>query len=204
MKNWIAFTLLSLSTSLAFAKTPAFDVQGATTILTCQSSSHDFMEWQTHFAAPNEKASKNKAKFVNELNSMSYRYRLPFTVTLLNSLDNTEVSGNHVVLHGGKSIYLEIDWAKYPKLHQQYQSIQAQTFKAMEKALNNKDDKALDNLPSMKRRIKASEVDFETMYTTKPKTIKVVKEFGFQAMSGEDWVTEITDKGYVGCTYPQS
>ncbi|WP_314341899.1 hypothetical protein [Simonsiella muelleri] len=31
---------------------------------------------------------------------------------------------------------------------------------------------------------KASEMDFKTIYTSKPKTIKVVKKFGFRAKIG--------------------
>jgi putative peptidoglycan bound protein len=58
-------------------------------------------------------------RFVNKIDNITYRYRLPFKVHLANPLDGKEVEGQYVAIRNN-AIYLEIDWPQYPKLHLLY------------------------------------------------------------------------------------
>ncbi|WP_373742171.1 peptidoglycan-binding protein [Neisseria sp.] len=196
-----------LSVALLIAAMPAmaedfagkpFTPQAVQAVLSCKSSSLDFLYWGTNFTGPNEKAEKNKGRFVNELNSLTYRYRLPFNVRLTNPLDKTEVEGRYVVFRTSKEIYLEIDWSKYPKLHKLYQQKQIEAVQGLTRMLERK-NVATKDLQTLGYDIPAKEQHIDDP----SKTIKVNKYFGFSAMSKGDFTTEILDKGYIGCRYPQ-
>ena len=58
-------------------------------------------------------------RFVNKIDNITYRYRLPSKVYLANPLDGKEVEGQYVAICNN-AIYLEIDWPQYPNLHSRY------------------------------------------------------------------------------------
>ena len=84
----------------------------------------DFSFWIpenfTGYPGSNERAEEeNVGRFVNKIDNITYRYRLPFKVHLANPLDGKEVEGQYVAIRNN-AVYLEIDWTRYPKLHSLY------------------------------------------------------------------------------------
>lgn len=68
-------------------------------------------------------------RFVNKIDNITYRYRLPFKVHLANPLDGKEVEGQYVAIRNN-AIYLEIDWPQYPTcIHDTVRNIR-KTFKS--------------------------------------------------------------------------
>ena len=127
MKIILPAVLLLVTTS-SFAKNYAeqpqpFTPQTVQDVLHCKVSSLDFSLWIpenfTGYLDPNERAGENVGRFVNEIDNITYRYRLPFKVHLANPLDGKEVEGQYVAIRNN-AIYLEIDWTRYPKLHSLY------------------------------------------------------------------------------------
>ena len=119
--------VLLLATASSFAKNYAdqpFTPQAVQDILHCKASSLDFSRWIsenfTGYLDLNERAEEeNVGRFVNKIDNITYRYRLPFKVHLANPLDGKEVEGQYVAIRNN-AIYLEIDWPQYPNLHSQY------------------------------------------------------------------------------------
>jgi len=124
----ILSAVLLLATASSFSKNhdnqpQPFTPQAVQDVLHCKVSSLDFSFWIpenfTGYLDPNERAGENVGRFVNEIDNITYRYRLPFKVHLANPLDGKEVEGQYVAIRNN-AVYLEIDWARYPKLHSLY------------------------------------------------------------------------------------
>ena len=119
--------MLLLATGFSLAKNYAdqpFTPQTIQDVLHCKASLLDFSRWIsenfTGYLDPNERAEEeNVGRFVNKIDNITYRYRLPFKVHLANPLDGKEVEGQYVAIRNN-AIYLEIDWTRYPKLHLLY------------------------------------------------------------------------------------
>ena len=96
----ILLAVLLLATASSFAKNhdnQLFTPQTVQDVLRCKVSSLDFSLWIpenfTGYLDPNERAGENVGRFVNEIDNITYRYRLPFKVRLANPLDGKEVEG---------------------------------------------------------------------------------------------------------------
>lgn len=126
MKIILPLVLLLAMTS-SFAKNDdnqPFTPQAVQDVLHCKASLLDFSRWIpenfTGYLDPNERAEEeNVGRFVNKIDNITYRYRLPFKVHLANPLDGKEVEGQYVAIRNN-AIYLEIDWPQYPDLHSRY------------------------------------------------------------------------------------
>jgi len=189
----ILSVVLLLATASLFAKNYAdrpqpFTPQTVQDVLHCKVSSLDFSLWIpenfTGYLDPNERAGENVGRFVNEIDNITYRYRLPFKVRLANPLDGKEVEGQYVAIRNN-AIYLEIDWTRYPKLHslyrQKYQEdLQELTQQPMGQDITSKTTpKKLDTLgydvPAVEKSI-----------TDPNKKSKIWKYFGFAAVFKAD------------------
>ena len=202
-------TVLLLLTTSSFAKNYAeqpqpFTPQTVQDVLHCKVSSLDFSLWIpenfTGYLDPNERAGENVGRFVNEIDNITYRYRLPFKVHLANPLDGKEVEGQYVAIRNN-AIYLEIDWTRYPKLHSLYrqkyhEDLQELTQQPMgqditSKTTPKKPDTLGYDVPAVEKSI-----------TDPNKKSKIWKYFGFAAVFKADVLRGDSDKGYIGCRYP--
>ena len=113
----ILSAVLLLATASSFSKNhdnqpQPFTPQAVQDVLHCKVSSLDFSFWIpenfTGYLDPNERAGENVGRFVNEIDNITYRYRLPFKVHLANPLDGKEVEGQYVAIRNN-AVYLEID-----------------------------------------------------------------------------------------------
>ena len=208
MKIILPAVLLLVTTS-SFAKNYAeqpqpFTPQTVQDVLHCKVSSLDFSLWIpenfTGYLDPNERAGENVGRFVNEIDNITYRYRLPFKVHLANPLDGKEVEGQYVAIRNN-AIYLEIDWTRYPKLHPLYrqkyhEDLQELTQQPMgqditSKTTPKKPDTLGYDVPAVEKSI-----------TDPNKKSKIWKYFGFAAVFKADVLRGDSDKGYIGCRYP--
>lgn len=208
MKIILPAVLLLVTTS-SFAKNYAeqpqpFTPQTVQDVLHCKVSSLDFSLWIpenfTGYLDPNERAGENVGRFVNEIDNITYRYRLPFKVHLANPLDGKEVEGQYVAIRNN-AIYLEIDWTRYPKLHSLYrqkyhEDLQELTQQPMgqditSKTTPKKPDTLGYDVPAVEKSI-----------TDPNKKSKIWKYFGFAAAFKADVLRSDSDKGYIGCRYP--
>ena len=208
MKIILPAVLLLVTTS-SFAKNYAeqpqpFTPQTVQDVLHCKVSSLDFSLWIpenfTGYLDPNERAGENVGRFVNEIDNITYRYRLPFKVHLANPLDGKEVEGQYVAIRNN-AIYLEIDWTRYPKLHSLYrqkyhEDLQELTQQPMgqditSKTTPKKPDTLGYDVPAVEKSI-----------TDPNKKLKIWKYFGFAAAFKADVLRSDSDKGYIGCRYP--
>ena len=208
MKIILPAVLLLVTTS-SFAKNYAeqpqpFTPQTVQDVLHCKVSSLDFSLWIpenfTGYLDPNERAGENVGRFVNEIDNITYRYRLPFKVHLANPLDGKEVEGQYVAIRNN-AIYLEIDWTRYPKLHSLYrqkyhEDLQELTQQPMgqditSKTTPKKPDTLGYDVPAVEKSI-----------TDPNKKSKIWKYFGFAAAFKADVLRGDSDKGYIGCRYP--
>ena len=208
MKIILPAVLLLVTTS-SFAKNYAdqpqpFTPQTVQDVLHCKVSSLDFSFWIpenfTGYLDPNERAGENVGRFVNEIDNITYRYRLPFKVHLANPLDGKEVEGQYVAIRNN-AVYLEIDWTRYPKLHSLYrqkyhEDLQELTQQPMgqditSKTTPKKPDTLGYDVPAVEKSI-----------TDPNKKLKIWKYFGFAAAFKADVLRSDSDKGYIGCRYP--
>ena len=208
MKIILPAVLLLVTTS-SFAKNYAdqpqpFTPQTVQDVLHCKVSSLDFSFWIpenfTGYLDPNERAGENVGRFVNEIDNITYRYRLPFKVHLANPLDGKEVEGQYVAIRNN-AVYLEIDWTRYPKLHSLYRQKYQENLQELTQQLKGQNStskttpKKLDTLgydvPAVEKSI-----------TDPNKKLKVWKYFGFAAAFKADVLRSDSDKGYIGCRYP--
>ena len=208
MKIILPAVLLLVTTS-SFAKNYAeqpqpFTPQTVQDVLHCKVSSLDFSLWIpenfTGYLDPNERVGENVGRFVNEIDNITYRYRLPFKVHLANPLDGKEVEGQYVAIRNN-AIYLEIDWTRYPKLHSLYrqkyhEDLQELTQQPMgqditSKTTPKKPDTLGYDVPAVEKSI-----------TDPNKKSKIWKYFGFAAVFKADVLRGDSDKGYIGCRYP--
>ena len=208
MKIILPAVLLLVTTS-SFAKNYAdqpqpFTPQTVQDVLHCKVSSLDFSFWIpenfTGYLDPNERAGENVGRFVNEIDNITYRYRLPFKVHLANPLDGKEVEGQYVAIRNN-AVYLEIDWTRYPKLHSLYrqkyhEDLQELTQQPMgqditSKTTPKKPDTLGYDVPAVEKSI-----------TDPNKKSKIWKYFGFAAVFKADVLRGDSDKGYIGCRYP--
>lgn len=181
-----------------------FTPQTVQDVLHCKVSSLDFSLWIpenfTGYLDPDERAGENVGRFVNEIDNITYRYRLPFKVHLANPLDGKEVEGQYVAIRNN-AIYLEIDWTRYPKLHSLYrqkyhEDLQELTQQPMgqditSKTTPKKPDTLGYDVPAVEKSI-----------TDPNKKSKIWKYFGFAAVFKADVLRGDSDKGYIGCRYP--
>ena len=208
MKIILPAVLLLVTTS-SFAKNYAdqpqpFPPQTVQDVLHCKVSSLDFSFWIpenfTGYLDPNERAGENVGRFVNEIDNITYRYRLPFKVHLANPLDGKEVEGQYVAIRNN-AVYLEIDWTRYPKLHSLYRQKYQENLQELTQQLKGQNStskttpKKLDTLgydvPAVEKSI-----------TDPNKKLKIWKYFGFAAAFKADVLRSDSDKGYIGCRYP--
>ena len=208
MKIILPAVLLLVTTS-SFAKNYAdqpqpFTPQTVQDVLHCKVSSLDFSFWIpenfTGYLDPNERAGENVGRFVNEIDNITYRYRLPFKVHLANPLDGKEVEGQYVAIRNN-AVYLEIDWTRYPKLHSLYRQKYQENLQELTQQLKGQNStskttpKKLDTLgydvPAVEKSI-----------TDPNKKSKIWKYFGFAAAFKADVLRGDSDKGYIGCRYP--
>ena len=208
MKIILPAVLLLVTTS-SFAKNYAdqpqpFTPQTVQDVLHCKVSSLDFSFWIpenfTGYLDPNERAGENVGRFVNEIDNITYRYRLPFKVHLANPLDGKEVEGQYVAIRNN-AVYLEIDWTRYPKLHSLYRQKYQEDLQELTQQLKGQNStskttpKKLDTLgydvPAVEKSI-----------TDPNKKLKIWKYFGFAAAFKADVLRSDSDKGYIGCRYP--
>jgi putative peptidoglycan bound protein len=208
MKIILPAVLLLVTTS-SFAKNYAdqpqpFTPQTVQDVLHCKVSSLDFSFWIpenfTGYLDPNERAGENVGRFVNEIDNITYRYRLPFKVHLANPLDGKEVEGQYVAIRNN-AVYLEIDWTRYPKLHSLYRQKYQENLQELTQQLKGQNStskttpKKLDTLgydvPAVEKSI-----------TDPNKKLKIWKYFGFAAAFKADVLRSDSDKGYIGCRYP--
>ena len=208
MKIILPAVLLLVTTS-SFAKNYAdqpqpFTPQTVQDVLHCKVSSLDFSFWIpenfTGYLDPNERAGENVGRFVNEIDNITYRYRLPFKVHLANPLDGKEVEGQYVAIRNN-AVYLEIDWTRYPKLHSLYRQKYQENLQELTQQLKGQNStskttpKKLDTLgydvPAVEKSI-----------TDPNKKLKIWKYFGFAAVFKADVLRGDSDKGYIGCRYP--
>ena len=208
MKIILPAVLLLVTTS-SFAKNYAdqpqpFTPQTVQDVLHCKVSSLDFSFWIpenfTGYLDPNERAGENVGRFVNEIDNITYRYRLPFKVHLANPLDGKEVEGQYVAIRNN-AVYLEIDWTRYPKLHSLYRQKYQENLQELTQQLKGQNStskttpKKLDTLgydvPAVEKSI-----------TDPNKKLKIWKYFGFAAVFKADVLRSDSDKGYIGCRYP--
>ena len=94
-----AVLLLAMASSFAknYADQP-FTPQAVQDVLHCKASSLDFSRWIsenfTGYLDPNERVEEeNIGRFVNKIDNITYRYRLPFRMYFANPLDGKEVEG---------------------------------------------------------------------------------------------------------------
>ena len=205
----ILSAVLLLATASSFSKNhdnqpQPFTPQAVQDVLHCKVSSLDFSLWIpenfTGYLDPNERAGENVGRFVNEIDNITYRYRLPFKVHLANPLDGKEVEGQYVAIRNN-AIYLEIDWTRYPKLHSLYrqkyhEDLQELTQQPMgqditSKTTPKKPDTLGYDVPAVEKSI-----------TNPNKKSKIWKYFGFAAVFKADVLRGDSDKGYIGCRYP--
>ena len=205
----ILSAVLLLATASSFSKNhdnqpQPFTPQAVQDVLHCKVSSLDFSLWIpenfTGYLDPNERAGENVGRFVNEIDNITYRYRLPFKVNLANPLDGKEVEGQYVAIRNN-AIYLEIDWTRYPKLHSLYrqkyhEDLQELTQQPMgqditSKTTPKKPDTLGYDVPAVEKSI-----------TDPNKKSKIWKYFGFAAVFKADVLRGDSDKGYIGCRYP--
>ena len=209
MKIILPAVLLLVTTS-SFAKNYAdqpqpFTPQTVQDVLRCKVSLLDFSFWTpenfTGYPGSNERAEEeNVGRFVNKIDNITYRYRLPFKVHLANPLDGKEVEGQYVAIRNN-AVYLEIDWARYPKLHSLYRQKYQEDLYELTQQLKGQNitskttPKKLDTLgydvPAVEKSI-----------TDPNKKLKVWKYFGFPAVFKADVIRGDSDKGYIGCRYP--
>lgn len=207
MKIILPVVVLLLTTASSFAKNhdnQPFTPQAVQDVLHCKVSSLDFSLWIpenfTGYLDPNERAGENVGRFVNEIDNITYRYRLPFKVHLANPLDGKEVEGQYVAIRNN-AIYLEIDWTRYPKLHSLYRQKYQEDLQELTQQLKGQNitskttPKKLDTLgydvPAVEKSI-----------TDPNKKSKIWKYFGFAAVFKADVLRGNSDKGYIGCRYP--
>ncbi|EET45439.1 hypothetical protein NEISICOT_00657 [Neisseria sicca ATCC 29256] len=205
----ILSAVLLLATASSFSKNhdnqpQPFTPQAVQDVLHCKVSSLDFSFWIpenfTGYLDPNERVGENVGRFVNEIDNITYRYRLPFKVHLANPLDGKEVEGQYVAIRNN-AVYLEIDWTRYPKLHSLYRQKYQENLQELTQQLKGQNitskttPKKLDTLgydvPTVEKSI-----------TDPNKKSKIWKYFGFAAAFKADVLRGDSDKGYIGCRYP--
>ena len=205
----ILSAVLLLATASSFSKNhdnqpQPFTPQAVQDVLHCKVSSLDFSFWIpenfTGYLDPNERVGENVGRFVNEIDNITYRYRLPFKVHLANPLDGKEVEGQYVAIRNN-AVYLEIDWTRYPKLHSLYRQKYQENLQELTQQLKGQNitskttPKKLDTLgydvPTIEKSI-----------TDPNKKSKIWKYFGFAAAFKADVLRGDSDKGYIGCRYP--
>lgn len=208
MKIILPAVLLLVTTS-SFAKNYAeqpqpFTPQTVQDVLHCKVSSLDFSLWIpenfTGYLDPNERAGENVGRFVNEIDNITYRYRLPFKVHLANPLDGKEVEGQYVAIRNN-AIYLEIDWTRYPKLHSLYrQKYHEDLQELMQQPMGQ--DITSKTTPKKPDTLGYDVPAVEKSITDPNKKSKIWKYFGFAAVFKADVLRGDSDKGYIGCRYP--
>ena len=208
MKIILPAVLLLVTTS-SFAKNYAdqpqpFTPQTVQDVLHCKVSSLDFSFWIpenfTGYLDPNERAGENVGRFVNEIDNITYRYRLPFKVHLANPLDGKEVEGQYVAIRNN-AVYLEIDWTRYPKLHSLYRQKYQENLQELTQQLKGQNSTS-KTTPKKLDTLGYSVPAVEKSITDPNKKSKIWKYFGFAAAFKADVLRGDSDKGYIGCRYP--
>ena len=200
--------VLLLATASSFAKNDdnrPFTPQAVQDVLHCKASSLDFSRWIsenfTGYLDPNERAEEeNVGRFVNKIDNITYRYRLPFKVHLANPLDGKEVEGQYVAIRNN-AIYLEIDWPQYPNLHSRYRQKYQENLQELTQQLMGQN--ITPKTTAKKRDTLGYDVPADEKSITDPsKKFKILKYFGFAAVFKADVLRGDSDRGYIGCRYP--
>ena len=209
MKIILPAVLLLVTTS-SFAKNYAdqpqpFTPQTVQDVLRCKVSSLNFSFWTpenfTGYPGSNERAEEeNVGRFVNKIDNITYRYRLPFKVHLANPLDGKEVEGQYVAIRNN-AVYLEIDWARYPKLHSLYRQKYQEDLQELTQQLKGQNSTS-KTTPKKLDTLGYSVPADEKSITDPGKKVKILKYFGFAAVFKADVIRGDSDKGYIGCRYP--
>lgn len=197
---WYATLLFAISPVLAQNDTDSsFTAKAVQDVLNCNAESSKIAFWIAEnfvgFYGKDEFAGEKVGRFVNQIDNMTYRYRLPFKVRLTNPLDGKEVEGRYVAIRSN-AIYLEIDWSKYAELHSLYRQKYQGDLQDLILKFEGK------NVPRENLHAFGYDIAAEEESIIEPnKKVKVWKYFGFATVFKADVVTGDSDKGYIGCRY---
>ena len=123
-----------------------------------------------------------------------------FKVHLANPLDGKEVEGQYVAIRNN-AVYLEIDWARYPKLHSLYRQKYQEDLYDLTQQLKGQNSTS-KTTPKKLDTLGYSVPAVEKSITDPNKKLKIWKYFGFPAVFKADVIRGDSDKGYIGCRYP--